>query len=450
MRRFRLSRSTAVVIVTGALCSCGRPILLLSPDPKLREVQVSCELDQVPANVFVPCEAIGIYSDGHGENITLKSVWRSSDASIVVPAQQTHRSWVRGVGAGAAEVIAEVGSIQGSFPITVNTAVPISLAITPANQTFRSGLRQIFNSVSIFSDSTYFDVTESADWQILNANVGEITTGANNPAQFTAKSNGTTTVEAAFEGIVGSTSVTVLDKTLLAVQINPSSATVIAGLGAAFTATGIFTDLSTADLTATVTWSVIDGTVGSISNTGVNAGRFSALAAGTTKVMVTTGGFSDDADVTVTSPTLNSVTLSPANTTIPDGTSVQFQATGSYSDGSSVDITEDVVWFTSDMTIASINNVAGSRGEARGQSQGTVTISASLSGVTGQTFLTIGAPTLSSLAVTPATSSVAKGLTQQYLAQGTYSDGSVQDLTSAVSWTSTDTSLATVSNVAGT
>lgn len=59
---------------------------------------------------------------------------------------------------------------------------------------------------------------------------------------------------------------------------------------------------------------------------------------------------------------------------------------------------------------------------------------------------TIPPQTLVSIAVTPNNSSIALGATQQFTATGTYSDNTTQDLTSLVSWTSSNTSIAAISN----
>ena len=56
-----------------------------------------------------------------------------------------------------------------------------------------------------------------------------------------------------------------------------------------------------------------------------------------------------------------------------------------------------------------------------------------------------GGPTLSSIAVTPADSSIATGNTQQLTATGTYSDGSTQNLTSSAAWSLSNTGIATIS-----
>jgi hypothetical protein len=51
---------------------------------------------------------------------------------------------------------------------------------------------------------------------------------------------------------------------------------------------------------------------------------------------------------------------------------------------------------------------------------------------------------LTSIAVTPANPSIKAGSTQQFKATGTYSDNSTQDITSQVSWSSSNTAVATI------
>src|SRR6266478_1495711 len=53
-------------------------------------------------------------------------------------------------------------------------------------------------------------------------------------------------------------------------------------------------------------------------------------------------------------------------------------------------------------------------------------------------------PTLASIQVTPANPSVPEGSQQQFKATGTFSDGSTQDLTSRVTWSSSDISAVTI------
>jgi hypothetical protein len=55
-------------------------------------------------------------------------------------------------------------------------------------------------------------------------------------------------------------------------------------------------------------------------------------------------------------------------------------------------------------------------------------------------------PTLTSIAVTPATPSVALSTPQQFKATGTFSDNSTQDLTATATWSSSATTIATISS----
>ena len=54
-------------------------------------------------------------------------------------------------------------------------------------------------------------------------------------------------------------------------------------------------------------------------------------------------------------------------------------------------------------------------------------------------------PTLTSLAVSPTSASLIEGHTQQINATGTYDDGSTKDLTGSATWTTSDSTVATVS-----
>jgi uncharacterized repeat protein (TIGR01451 family) len=64
-------------------------------------------------------------------------------------------------------------------------------------------------------------------------------------------------------------------------------------------------------------------------------------------------------------------------------------------------------------------------------------------------FSITGAPsaTLQSITVTPASASIAGGASQQFHAQGFYSDGSIQDITNTVVWVSSNTGIARMSTV---
>jgi hypothetical protein len=147
--------------------------------------------------------------------------------------------------------------------------------------------------------------------------------------------------------------------------------------------------------------------------------------------------------------TLVSLALSPINPSISRGTVQQFTATGTYSDNSTQDLTTSATWTSSAASVATISNTAGANGRATSAAAGTATITAAVGGVSASTTLTVTPATLVSLAVSPTNPSISLSSTQQFTATGTYSDNSTQNLTTSAIWTSSITSVATISNAAG-
>jgi FG-GAP-like repeat/Bacterial Ig-like domain (group 2)/FG-GAP repeat len=110
----------------------------------------------------------------------------------------------------------------------------------------------------------------------------------------------------------------------------------------------------------------------------------------------------------------------------------------SYSDGSTTALSS-ADWSTSDSTLATIT----SSGLLTAVKQGSVTISAKSGSVTGSTSATIGAAQLVSIAVSPQSPSLRINKEEQFVATGTFTDGTTQPL-SAVTWSSTPTTFATI------
>ena len=101
---------------------------------------------------------------------------------------------------------------------------------------------------------------------------------------------------------------------------------------------------------------------------------------------------------TVSPPTktLVSITVTPANPTIAVGTTVQFSALGTFSDSTTQDLTTTVTWGSTNTSVATISNVAGSNGKATPVAAGSTDIVATLQitepapgSISGSTTLTV-------------------------------------------------------------
>ena len=143
--------------------------------------------------------------------------------------------------------------------------------------------------------------------------------------------------------------------------------------------------------------------------------------------------------------TLTSIAITPASPSIVLGTTTQLTATGSYSDGTKKDLSSQVTWASATPAVATVP-----AGLATSVTVGTSVISASLSGVTGNDTLTVTAATVVSVAITPANPSITLGKPLQFVATGTFTDKTTQNLTGSVVWTSSMPNVAAISNTSGT
>ena len=141
---------------------------------------------------------------------------------------------------------------------------------------------------------------------------------------------------------------------------------------------------------------------------------------------------------------LVSVSITPSNTSITVNATEQLTAIGNFNDGSTADLTSSVTWASSNSVVAKVN----ATGVATAMSAGSAAITATASGLTGSTAVTVTpAPvTVTSIAISPATGSIATGATQQFTVTATYSNGSTGALASGVTWTSSSTAVATISS----
>ncbi len=138
---------------------------------------------------------------------------------------------------------------------------------------------------------------------------------------------------------------------------------------------------------------------------------------------------------------LASLVVAPDSPQAQIGATQQFVAIGTFTDGSSADLTAQATWASSSTAIASINSRSGL---ALVNAAGTASIGATVGSISARTNL-VGQPArLVSIAVSPSSASLNVGGTQQLQAIGTYSDRSTADITSAVAWTSESSAIALV------
>jgi hypothetical protein len=145
-----------------------------------------------------------------------------------------------------------------------------------------------------------------------------------------------------------------------------------------------------------------------------------------------------------TTSVLTSIGVTITHSTVPILTmhsTMQLDATGNYSSGLTPDLTNDVIWDSSNPSVAICKT-----GVVTGLADGTTDITATLNGITSQS-LTITVISLSSIVVAPAVPvALAVGATQQFMVTGINWDGSTADISSQVTWASDTPAAATISS----
>ena len=215
----------------------------------------------------------------------------------------------------------------------------------------------------------------------------------------------------------------------------------IVGQSLSYTATALFDDQTTQNVTDSVSWSISDNSVGSINFNDVS-GDLRALSAGSAIVTASFGNQQAQAQIAVEAISLQSIVVSFNDITVPVGTQAQATAIGHYSDLSTLDLTSSVVWSSDAQGLVSMSSQVD--GQITTVAAGQATITASLDGIQGSSNLTVSASTLSSLEVTPKGILVAKSIDTQLTVMGTYSGGEVVDITDLVTWSSDNASSAYV------
>lgn len=392
----------------------------------------------------------GIYSDGSAVDLTYSASWVSSNPAVASVGNEINvKGKVTALQSGTSTISGSFNGLVSQAAVTATNATLSSLQITPSSISMPMGLTQQYAATGLFSDGTMGDLTDSVTWSSSNTLVATISNSPNMKGVAQGVSQGTTTISGLYGGVSGSTGLTIGAGTLVSISVSAASSSLSSGLTQQYTATGHYSDATTSDITSAVIWTSSNSSVATLSNSGVTRGLASGVAAGTTLVSASLNGISGEVSLTVTSATPTSLAFVPTSLSIAAGVTSTVIANATFSDSSVSDVSSLVTWTTSNSAVATVSNLAGSRGQVTAVGTGSATITGTILGVSNNFSVTVTSATLLSITVTPASPSVAKGLTKQFTATGNYSDASTVDLTSLVTWASTATSVAPVSNAAG-
>jgi hypothetical protein len=371
---------------------------------------------------------------------------------------------------GAVTVTASIGAVPGTSSGTVETDCISGIQVVPATATIANGQTVVLTAQAVYTSGTTPALSSGVGWSETSDAIdfNPTPTGGSATVEGHAATGGTPAVVTAnytpsAGACTGTTlpfdataAITVTAPVLSSVVVTcnenswgTSGAGIPVGVNSQCTATGVYSDTTTQNLTASATWSSGTTGVATVSDTSPTKGLATSVAAGNSMISATVGTMSGSAVLHVLAATLSSITVSGVSS-FPVGLTYPFGASGAYTLSgatNSYPITEFATWTSSDASRATVSNTAGTKGRVSSVASGTANITAAYQGRTGLFAVTVSAETLTAITVSPAAASsptVSVGETLEFHASGLYSDGYSDDITDFVTWTTADATRVTI------
>lgn len=407
-------------------------------------------LPAIPLGTQVTLVASGVFADGSTGALSGPVAWSSSGPAISV--SPTGVATANSV--GSAVVTAKSGLLSISTTLTVGGVSVASLTLNPSGTfSLAAGQTQQLSAIATLSDGTTQDVTPMVSWT-LPADVTISPSGLATPKSGATGSEAISASLATVGGPIASSAVTAdLGPGIpVSLAVYPAGAVANAGQTIAFGARVTNSD-GGIGVPSSGTWSSSNTTIATI----IAATGVATLAGtGTTVITVTSGSLSASATLTVTPATLKAISVTPLSSTVASGQSVQLSATGLYSDGTAVDLTQSVSWTPATAipppSPPTTNTVDPNTELVTTGAPGVTTaITATVpwqTATTASVNVTVTAPVVASIAITPP-SPLLSGQSVALTATATLSDGSKVSPVPGAKWLSSAPAIVSVNGATG-
>ncbi|VAX01351.1 hypothetical protein MNBD_GAMMA20-1494 [hydrothermal vent metagenome] len=378
--------AAGTVTVDAALDGIEIQATLIVSAASLQTLELEPVASRLAVGTGLRMQALGRYSDGSLKILSDPVTWSSDEPTIAAVANADGQAGqVQGLAVGDTRIRVQLGGISASVPLSVTAAHLEVITIEPAEISLASGERLMLRAVGGFSDGSIQPLGAAVRWESARLDVVHI----DESGELLALQSGEARVSASLDGVTGSIPVRVSTATLTDLEITPASPRLASGTAMRFSAVAVYSDGSRRDVTAQAVWISANPTVLSVSNG--DPFRVRAGAMGSARLTARFGGFERILDVEVTDATPTGLRITATISQLASGEGVHLSAVADFSDGSSQPLDDDVVWSSSDPALASVGNMANSRGwvVAASDRGGSVRIRAEYAGLSAEQLLDI-------------------------------------------------------------
>jgi uncharacterized protein YjdB len=343
---------------------------------------------------------------------------------------------VTAVAPGTASITATSEGRSGSATLTVTNVPVASVSVTLTPSTVQVG--QTSTATSTVRDANGNVLSgRVTTWSSSNTSIATVNTAG----VITTLAPGTITITGTSETRTGSATLTVTAAPVASVVVTLSPSTVSAGQPS--TATAVLRDANNNVVTGRViTWQSSNTAVATINS---STGAITTLRDGTSTITGTSEGKSGTATLTVTTLPVSTVTVSLAPSSVVEHATSQATAVLRASNGTTL-TNRDITWISSDPTIATVDDA----GLVTTLRPGSVTITATSEGRTGNAQLTVTQAAVASVVVTPSTATIesdgALAARRVQLSAKAFDANGRELIGRVFSWSSNKTAVATVSS----
>ncbi|MDX8360571.1 Ig-like domain-containing protein, partial [Cytobacillus sp. IB215316] len=324
----------------------------------------------------------------------------------------------------------------GTTTVTVQATVQ-GITFDPTTVTLAQGETQQITVVANMSDGTTVDVTNLVTYSSADESLATVDTSGL-IAISPDTNGGTVVITGSYEGINGTTTVTI-PELVLSITADPSEITLKPGESQQLLVLANMFDSTQSDVTNMTSYSSSDETLAIVDATGLISIPDTANP-GTVNIDMSYEGKTVRTTITIPEPPkVTSLTFEPETATLNYGETLQGRVVANISDGTQEDVTDKTTFVSSDSSIALVNENglvtipdASPGGEVyiRGYYGGHV--------ATSVVNTSPGGNAVTSLSVTPSAVNLKHGETQQLQVLATMGDGSQNDVTSSAIYSSSD------------